>query len=752
MIQSLISLGIFAIASAVATIPNNAPMDCPLFESGDLFKGQRDSAVYAMNSAGQRAIFPNADIFFSWYADFSKVKMIDVKCLEKYPEGPAVLYRPGSRLLKSDTPDVYAVLPENKLAKIKNEEVASALYGNDWNKKVRILNDEQFGEYKKTDKIISEKTPHDGMFVKQHGILYYVDNGSLIEIDKNNNGKEHIETLILKDEDTLIMPILPPNENETAEKIYMKNLLNSSADRLLDEQKIAEQAFRNLRSVHSARQYSKIYFDNVLGDESKDLNDPVTDVLNSGRIIADSFIDKTSCDESKSSTELSFQTKIPLTHEYAGDYTEEGIVEIRSIEKNNDLTTYFQLRTWTIRDSESAFIYELLQDKWVRYNKTELNTDSQNFDPTIKNRIIAGLEGNAEPCNSSILFGGALEKENVLTVTKNFGNTELDGQQTFHYGFSMDKNTLTSLFSGWNGNFDKNLGLDSAGTLNELFEFVGDSQLIDAELWIGVEDQRPHKLILTMSPSENADEAEKKEIVYDMELSDFNDEFTVEAPTESTPISQIMEQILQKVFENLLDDPDPYQQSFDIETFDIMPVDETRDHIMMYPRIYPTARVTIVEYVDFECPFCKDFYSTMKDIVESYAYDVRWVIRQYPLTSMHERANYFANLTECAADQNKFWESIDVIYEFPRLDVSDYAKKLKISESQLSNCVAGKKHQKKINEDIEDGNRVGVTGVPHSVLVGPDGSMIELNGSVDSDTVSSAIDFLLTPVDSYQPY
>lgn len=76
----------------------------------------------------------------------------------------------------------------------------------------------------------------------------------------------------------------------------------------------------------------------------------------------------------------------------------------------------------------------------------------------------------------------------------------------------------------------------------------------------------------------------------------------------------------------------------------------------------PDAKITIIEYSDLECPFCKRFHVTMEQVLATYGNDVRVVFRHFPLDSLHKKARTEANAVECAGEQGKFWEFIDGIF------------------------------------------------------------------------------------------
>lgn len=116
--------------------------------AGTLVKTTTDTAVYYIGLDEKRHAFPNANIYFSWYKDFSDVQVITESKLAKYPLGKNVLYRPGSRLVKiAEVPEVYAVEPGGNLRNLPSEAVAVALYGPNWSKKVDDLDISFFFDY-----------------------------------------------------------------------------------------------------------------------------------------------------------------------------------------------------------------------------------------------------------------------------------------------------------------------------------------------------------------------------------------------------------------------------------------------------------------------------------------------------------------------------------------------------------------------------------------------------------------------------
>ena len=143
-----------AVAALIATTfgqgliaqANTKPEENPF--AGRLVKTDANSAVYYIGPDQKRHAFPNAKIYFSWYSDFRRVEVIDDFEMAMYPLGANVLYKPGSRLVKiSDVSEVYAVEPGGVLRNIPSEEVAIALYGKNWSKRVDDLDISFFFDY-----------------------------------------------------------------------------------------------------------------------------------------------------------------------------------------------------------------------------------------------------------------------------------------------------------------------------------------------------------------------------------------------------------------------------------------------------------------------------------------------------------------------------------------------------------------------------------------------------------------------------
>jgi plastocyanin len=119
-----------------------------LQDDGDL-DTQVDSALYYYGSDGQRYVFPNDRVYFTWYTDFSTVKIVSPETMASIPIGGNVTYRPGSRMIKiTSDPKTYAVAKNGILRWVQTEAIATALYGSDWNTKIDDVSDAFFVNYR----------------------------------------------------------------------------------------------------------------------------------------------------------------------------------------------------------------------------------------------------------------------------------------------------------------------------------------------------------------------------------------------------------------------------------------------------------------------------------------------------------------------------------------------------------------------------------------------------------------------------
>ncbi len=135
------------------------------------------------------------------------------------------------------------------------------------------------------------------------------------------------------------------------------------------------------------------------------------------------------------------------------------------------------------------------------------------------------------------------------------------------------------------------------------------------------------------------------------------------------------------------------------------------------------APVTIVEFSDFECPFCQRFFSsTLPEIKRDYVDTgkVRYVFLDFPLEQIHFKARKAAEAAHCAAEQGKFWEMHDILFaQSGNLDVGQYgnfAKKLGLEAFAFDLCLGSGKQSAKINRNLASGTSVGINATPSFII------------------------------------
>ena len=162
------------------------------------------------------------------------------------------------------------------------------------------------------------------------------------------------------------------------------------------------------------------------------------------------------------------------------------------------------------------------------------------------------------------------------------------------------------------------------------------------------------------------------------------------------------------------------------------------DHI----RGNANAKITMIEYSDFECPFCSRHKPTLDQVLSQYGDDVRLIYRHFPLTSIHPNAQKSAEASECAGEQGKFWEFHDLLFANQQAltvpSLKQYAGQLNLNQSQFDSCLDSGKFTAKVNKQASDAQAVGITGTP--------GTFVEnqlVRGAFPLATFTQIIDGLL---------
>jgi protein-disulfide isomerase len=139
---------------------------------------------------------------------------------------------------------------------------------------------------------------------------------------------------------------------------------------------------------------------------------------------------------------------------------------------------------------------------------------------------------------------------------------------------------------------------------------------------------------------------------------------------------------------------------------------EGRDHIQGNIR----APITLLEYGDYECPYCGEAYPIVKEIQERLGEKLCFAFRNFPLANSHPHAVHAAEAAEAAAAQDRFWEMHDLLFEnqdaLEDEDLAQYAAGLGLDAERLLREVLAGQHQARVKEDFKTGTRAGVNGTP----------------------------------------
>lgn len=166
------------------------------------------------------------------------------------------------------------------------------------------------------------------------------------------------------------------------------------------------------------------------------------------------------------------------------------------------------------------------------------------------------------------------------------------------------------------------------------------------------------------------------------------------------------------------------------------------------------APITLIEFTDYQCPFCSRHYTETYGKIKSEYVDtgkVKVVVRDFPL-SFHPNAQKAAEAAECAGDQGKYFEMHDLLFEkqqewsnlSPALgQFKKYAADLKLNAGTFASCLDGGTNAEEVQKDMADGSASGIDGTPGFWILGPDGKNQKISGAYPFDTFKAAFDSML---------
>jgi len=166
------------------------------------------------------------------------------------------------------------------------------------------------------------------------------------------------------------------------------------------------------------------------------------------------------------------------------------------------------------------------------------------------------------------------------------------------------------------------------------------------------------------------------------------------------------------------------------------------------------APITIIEFSDFQCPFCARFHTqTLPLLLEEYIEQgkVKLVFRDFPIQSIHPNALPASVAAECANEQGKFREMHDMLFEkqneWNKLETADtlslfsqYASNMQLEQNSFDSCLTSGKHIEEIKNDLNDGREYGISGTPGFFVGNDQVGYVELKGAQPFDSFKKVID------------
>lgn len=160
------------------------------------------------------------------------------------------------------------------------------------------------------------------------------------------------------------------------------------------------------------------------------------------------------------------------------------------------------------------------------------------------------------------------------------------------------------------------------------------------------------------------------------------------------------------------------------------------------------AKVFIVEYSDFQCPYCASFHPTAQQALDEYEGDVAWIYRHFPLDTLHPRARAAAEASECVADlggSDAFWNFADDLFEnqdtaLTESGLVNAAASAGVGTAVFNTCVESGNFEQLVEDEYQEGIDAGVTGTPGNFVVTSDGQVWSLPGAVPFSSLQETID------------
>ena len=180
-------------------------------------------------------------------------------------------------------------------------------------------------------------------------------------------------------------------------------------------------------------------------------------------------------------------------------------------------------------------------------------------------------------------------------------------------------------------------------------------------------------------------------------------------------------------------------------------VNDKRDHVLGNP----DALISIIEYSDFECPYCQSFHTTPKQLVEIYGGRVNWVYRHFPLPFHNPVAQKAAEASECVTElggNEAFWYFTDALYargpigdlNQSMVDKMTLVEELDLDAAEFIECLDSERYKARVEEDLREGSQIGINGTPGTVVLNNKSGEVRLVvGAQPTKVLAAAIEQII---------
>jgi protein-disulfide isomerase len=159
------------------------------------------------------------------------------------------------------------------------------------------------------------------------------------------------------------------------------------------------------------------------------------------------------------------------------------------------------------------------------------------------------------------------------------------------------------------------------------------------------------------------------------------------------------------------------------------------------------AKVTLIEYSDFQCPFCQRFHPTTQQLVNEYKGKIRLVFRHFPLNSIHPQAQKAAEASECVASlkgNEAFWKYADLLFKnqssLGDANYATWATQVGVNKGAFQSCLSSGKFAGKVSASESEGASVGVQGTPATFVIAADGSSELMGGALPLEQAKAYVE------------